>query len=35
MTLDRAVVRRTAEQRFSGGRMARDYLKIYEKLLSA
>jgi glycosyltransferase involved in cell wall biosynthesis len=33
--LDRAALRRKAEQRFSGGRMARDYLKIYEKLLSA
>jgi glycosyltransferase involved in cell wall biosynthesis len=35
LALDRGRVRRRFEQRFSAARMARDYVKIYEKLLNA
>jgi len=34
MALDRARVRRQAEQRFSAERMARDYVRVYEKIIS-
>jgi glycosyltransferase involved in cell wall biosynthesis len=34
MSLDRARVRRQAEQRFSAERMARDYVRVYEKNIS-
>jgi glycosyltransferase involved in cell wall biosynthesis len=34
MSLDRARVRRQAEQRFSAERMARDYVRVYEKTIS-
>jgi glycosyltransferase involved in cell wall biosynthesis len=34
MALDRARVRRQAEQRFSAERMARDYVRVYEKNIS-
>jgi len=34
MALDRARVRRQAEQRFSAERMARDYVRVYEKTIS-
>jgi hypothetical protein len=30
--LDRARIRRQAEQRFSSGQMARAYLELYEKI---
>jgi glycosyltransferase involved in cell wall biosynthesis len=33
-TLDRKLCREVFERRFSSGRMAVDYLKIYEKLLN-
>jgi len=33
LALDRGVVRRRFEQRFSAARMARDYAKIYQKLI--
>jgi glycosyltransferase involved in cell wall biosynthesis len=32
--LDRARIRRQAEQRFSSGQMARAYLELYEKIVS-
>ena len=34
MALDRALVRRQAEQRFSAERMARDYVRVYERIIS-
>ena len=34
MALDRARVRRQAEQRFSAERMAREYVRVYEKVIS-
>jgi hypothetical protein len=34
LDLDRRKVRRGFEQRFSAQRMAKDYLQLYEKLLS-
>jgi len=34
MALDRARVRHQAEQRFSAERMARDYVRVYEKIIS-
>ncbi len=34
MALDRARVRRQAEQRFSAERMARDYVRVYERIIS-
>jgi glycosyltransferase involved in cell wall biosynthesis len=33
VALDRQVVRRTAERRFSAGRMVDDYLRLYQRLL--
>jgi len=35
LALDRRAVRRRAEERFSGERMAREYLGIYEKLIGS
>ncbi len=34
LTLDRATVRARAEARFSADRMARDYVAVYEQVLS-
>jgi glycosyltransferase involved in cell wall biosynthesis len=35
LTLDRAKVRQTAERRFSAGRMARDYVRVYEQAIDS
>ncbi len=35
LSLDRRVVRRRFEERFSADRMAKDYLKVYERLIGA